>query len=826
MATDPVCGMDVEPAEAAGTSEHAGRTYYFCNLRCKAAFDAQPDRFVGPDAEKAIAEEPVFPTGGAPEAAAAARAESIQLPIAGMTCAGCARTVEGFLRRVPGVVEAKVNFAAETAYVRYDPQCVGLRDLVQAVREAGYEVAESGPGVTAPTPEEESERQAHRARRRMVLAWALTGPLAAMMLAFMVARDSLQAHVPAHDWLMVLLAIPVLAVCGFGTYRSALNGLRRLSPNMDVLIMLASGSAFLTGPLSLARLPVHNYAGVGAMIMAFHLTGRYVEAKARARASQAIRTLLELAAKTARVLREGREVEVLPHQVTVGDVMVVRPAEKVPTDGVVVDGRSYVDESMATGEPVPVLKQAGDQVIGATVNQEGLLRIRATRVGKETFLAQVVRMVQEAQASQVPVQAFADRVTGHFVPAVMGLSLLTFVAWLAFPDLLRGLAVKAQVVLPWVTADASPLSLAVFAAVAVLVIACPCALGLATPTALMVAGGMGARKGILIRSGEAIQTMKDVRTIVFDKTGTVTRGRPDVTDIVPFIGVSERDVLYWAASVESGSEHPLGRAVVRRAKEFGVALGQASDFQAVTGKGARGTVEGKVVLVGSPSLAAQEGVDISAGLEALRRLEEEARTAVMVAVDSHALGLIGIADEPKAGSAAAVARLKEMGFEVAMITGDNERTARAVARSVGIERVLAEVLPDRKAAEIKRLQADGGPVAMVGDGINDAPALAQADVGIALGTGTDVAIESSDITLVRGDLGAVVSAVKLSRATFRKIRQNLLWAFAYNLAAIPAAMLGLLHPLVAEACMAFSSVSVVSNSTLLRRADVSPDGVS
>jgi len=561
---------------------------------------------------------------------------------------------------------------------------------------------------------------------------------------------------------------------------------------------------------------------VGAMIMAFHLTGRYVEATARGRAGRAIRSLLELGARSARVLRDGREVEVPVERIAVGDLMVVRPGEKVPTDGVVVDGRSEVDESMATGESVPVPKAQGDEVIGATVNGQGLLKVRATKVGEETFLAQVVRMVREAQGSAVPVQAFVDRVTAFFVPVVIGLALLTFVAWLAFPGPLGRVAAGAAELLPWVHPGVSALSLAIFAGVAVLVIACPCALGLATPTALMVGTGMGARNGILIRSGQAIQVMKDVRTIVFDKTGTITRGAPEVTDVVALPGAQERDVLRLAASLEAGSEHPLARAVVGRAESDGIGLGEVTDFEAVAGQGVRGRVDGQDVRVGTRDMMAGEGVACEAAAEALERLESEARTAVIVAAEGRAVGLLGIADAPKQEAARAIAALKRMGFQVAMITGDNERTARAVAAQVGIDHVLAGVLPDRKVAEIKRLQAERGPVAMVGDGINDAPALAQADVGIALGTGTDVAIESADVTLVRGDLGAVVSAVKLSRATFRKIKQNLLWAFGYNLVAIPAAMLGLLHPLVAEAAMALSSVSVVANSTLLRRTDIRP----
>ncbi len=871
MTIDPVCGMEVGPEDAAGRSEYRGETYYFCNPRCKERFDADPAQFVGASQEQE--------QGGA---------ETIQLPIEGMTCASCAQTVEKALRALAGVEDVTVNLAIEEAQVTYDPSRTDRQEMARAVREAGYDVGEQGwqcvlsisdmscescaqtigralrkrdgvlaaevsfatgraevrhdPGVIGPQElvqavadagytarlgEAETDRslqQMHTARRRMWLAWVVTGPMILLMIPFMLELEALEDFRVYYEWAMVVLAVPVLFVAGLNTYRSAWKALTNLSPNMDVLILLGSGSAFVTGPLSLLRLGVHNYAGVGAMIMAFHLTGRYVEARARGRASKAIRKLLELGAKTARILRDGQEVEVPVDQIEVDDVMVVRPGEKIPTDGVVVRGRSSVDESMATGESVPVTRQEGDEVIGATVNQEGLLRVRATRVGEETFLANVVRMVRQAQSSRVPIQAFADRVTAYFVPAVIGLSVLTLLVWLIFQEPLGRWATFAHQFIPWINPEVEAVSLAIFAAVAVMVIACPCALGLATPTALMVGSGMGAQNGILIRSGEAIQAMKDIHTILLDKTGTLTKGQPEVTDLVGVSDIEEAEMLRVAASLESASEHPLARAILRRAQDEELDLAEPEDFEAVSGKGVRGVLGGQRALVGTPALLQAEGVDVGPVEEARARLQAEAKTAVLVARAGDVIGLIGIADTLKEDSARAVARLKEMGFEVVMITGDNERTARAIADLVGIDRVLAEVLPERKAREVERLQGEVGRVAMVGDGINDAPALAQADVGIALGTGTDIAIESGDITLVRGELGAVVSAVKLSRATFRKIKQNLFWAFGYNIIAIPAAMLGLLHPAIAEAAMAFSSVSVVSNSTLLRRADISPDG--
>ncbi len=810
MAIDPVCGMTVDPDGAAGSSLYKGDIYYFCNVGCKERFDADPEAFLS---AAEAAEEVAAPGTHEPGEGG----EVCTLSVTDMHCESCARTIARALRRREGVLEADVHFATGRAEVRYAPGRVSEEELLQAVADVGY------TAVVGEVEADVSVREMHRARRRTALAWALTGPITLVMIPFMLEMEAVRPFRLLYEWVVMLLAVPVLFGAGFATYRSALKSLRHLSANMDVLIMLGSGSAFLTGPLSLLGTGIHNYAGVGAMIMAFHLTGRYVEARARGRASRAIRELLELGARTARVLRDGEEVEVPVERIEVGDVMVVRPGEKIPTDGVVVGGRSSVDESMATGESVPVVREEGDEVIGATVNQEGLLRVRATRVGQETFLAQVVRMVREAQGSRVPVQGFADRVTAVFVPAVIALSALTLVAWLAFAGPLGEWAELAGGVLPWVKPGLGAVSLAAFAAIAVMVIACPCALGLATPTALMVGVGMGARNGILIRSGEAVQTMKDVRTIVFDKTGTLTKGEPAVTDVVALGGGREEDVLRWAACLESGSEHPLARAVLQRAAADGIEAGRCEEFEAVPGRGVRGTTSGRRILVGTAAFMAEEGVDCAAAGDARSRLEGEAKTAVLVAVDGRLTGVIAVADTLKEDSARAVARLKEMGFEVVMLTGDNERTARAVAGQAGVDRVVAGVLPERKAAEIRRLRGEAGPVAMVGDGINDAPALAEADVGIALGTGTDVAIESADITLVRGELGAVVSAIKLSRATFRKIKQNLFWAFGYNVVAIPAAMLGLLHPAIAEAAMAFSSVSVVSNSTLLQRVDIGPD---
>ena len=786
--------------------------------------------------------------------------ETVTLPIGGMTCASCVSHVERALNKVDGVTSAGVNLATEKATVTYVPGVAGLADFRQAVADAGYEVLEAPEGTVVEGEEvDEVELKMRAARFRMRVAWAFTAPITVWMFAEMFF-GIVWPNQTIYDLGMILLALPVLFWVGRKTYTGAWAAVRHGYANMDTLIALGTGVSLLTGPATFF-FPVANYAGVSAMIMAFHLTGRYVEESAKGRASQAIRKLLELGAKTARVLVDGREVEVPIENVAVGDVMVVRPGEKVPTDGVIIQGESAVDESMATGESMPINKRPGDEVIGATVNQEGLLKVEATRVGKDTFLAQVIKLVDECQGSKVPIQEFADRVTSVFVPVVIGIAIVTLLAWLFVPGLMQPL-VDAGTFLPWVNPGLGVITLAIVSLVAVLVIACPCALGLATPTALMVGSGMGAENGILIRSGEAIQTLKDVHTIVFDKTGTLTKGKPAVTDVVisdfrfqisdlafaapttlqpPVAGGSglgiigldsapqseisdlKSAILFWAGSAERGSEHPLGRAIVERAEAEGLALGEPLEFQAVRGKGVQAVVDGRRVLVGSRLLMREHDIDPTPLEADMRRLEHEAKTAMLVAVDDDLAGVVAVADTLKENSIAAIRELQAMGVETAMITGDNQRTAEAIARTVGISRVLAEVLPDGKVVEIQRLQEQVGLVAMVGDGINDAPALTQANVGIAIGTGTDIAIEASDVTLVRGDISGVVSAIKLSRATFRKIKQNLFWAFFYNVAMIPLAIIGWMHPVLAEIAMATSSTTVVTNANRLRQVDIRPD---
>lgn len=753
--------------------------------------------------------------------------EKISFSIDGMTCASCSAAVEKALNKSEGVYQANVNIATEKGSVEYNPEILSKNDFREIVKNSGYELARfEDEEVKRDSENAEDElsddmKKVKKAKKKMWGTWAFTIPIMLWMIPemfFGVAWPNMQIF----NLGMIVLAIPPLFVFGRKTFITAYRAVSHGSANMDVLIAMGTGAAFITGP-AVFFTPIANYAGVSAMIMAFHLTGRYIEETAKGRASQAIRKLLELGAKTATIIENGNEKEVAIENVQPGDIMLIKPGEKIPTDGEIVEGKTTVDESMATGESMPVKRKVGDEVIGATVNQNGLIKVKATKIGKDTFLAQVVKMVEEAQGTKVPIQEFADKITGIFVPTVLVIAALTFISWLIFPDAFREVGFWAQSFLPWVDPTLGTFTLAIFATIAVLVIACPCALGLATPTALMVGSGIGAENGVLIRKGEAIQTMKDVHTIVFDKTGTITKGKPEVTDIIAAPDSSDQELLQLAASVEAGSEHPLGEAIVRGAKDREIEIKDIKNFSAVTGKGVKAEVEGEEVFVGSRKLMESAEIDTSDFEDELQRLENEAKTAMLAAADGKMLGIVAVADALKEDSVQAIAELKKLGLETAMITGDNQRTAEAIAKEVGIDHVVAEVMPDGKVDKVKELQSEFGIIAMVGDGINDAPALTQANVGIAIGTGTDIAIESSDITLVRGDLSSVITAVKLSRATFRKIKQNLFWAFFYNLIAIPVAILGLLHPVIAEMAMATSSISVVTNANLLRRENVQAD---
>lgn len=722
----------------------------------------------------------------------------------------CAMVVEKAIRSVNGVKKLSLNINSHKADVLYSGPEEMKEMIRKAIERAGYKVM--GEESESLTQEDAEIREMREAKRRMLGAWVFSLPVAVLMFAEMFAG----VRVPFINWLFILAAAPVLFHFGRRTYVSGLKSARYLAFNMDFLIALGTLVAFITGFMRLF-LPMENYAAIAAMIMSFHLTGRYVEAKARGRASQEIRKLLELGAKSAVVVRKGKEMEIPVSEVRPGDVMVVKPGEKIPTDGTVVKGESSVDESMVTGESLPVEKRKGDAVIGATVNQDGILYVKATRVGKDTFLANIIRLVEEAQGSSVPIQEFADRVTAYFVPVVMIISLATLVLWLSFPETMKSLASFFSF-LPWINPDIGTVALALFASIAVLVIACPCALGLATPTALMVSSGMGARNGILIRRGEAIQTMKDVRIIVFDKTGTITRGKPEVREI--FAKGSEKRVMEVAAGLEKLSEHPLSKAVVNKAREMGLTgVVNVKGFRILRGRGVEGKAGTKRIVIGNEALMKERGIPLAGFEEKIKDFEERGFTAIVVSENRKVIGVIGIADAVKEDSAQAIKELNRSGYRTVMVTGDNERTAKAIAREVGIREVIANVLPEDKVRKVRELQEEG-KVAFVGDGINDAPALKQADVGIAIGTGTDIAIEAGDIVLAKGSLRGVVQAINLSKAAFRKIRQNLFWAFAYNIAAIPLAVMGVLHPVIAEIAMASSSITVVANANLLRRVKI------
>jgi P-type Cu+ transporter len=815
---DPVCKMVVREGSEAGKWDYKGSTYYFCNPSCLKRFMSEPERFLqgqSPKDKGQMADgEGQMASGDLPEPVLLDKTElgktqTVTLSVGGMSCASCVATVEKALNQLPGVKTATVNFAIEKAIVEFDPKVSPVPTLEKAVVDVGYEIRHEAAGS-----EDLAEAELRRASNRLVWAWILG--LVPMLL--MVLHSLYMVHIPGMVWIDVAFCAAVLFGPGWATLRGAWGSVRAGSASMDVLIVLGVAAALGSGVAVLAGLPIKSFADAGGMVMAVFLTGRYIEAKAKGRASQAIKKLVALGARTARIqLAEGVEKEVPVAQLAPGNVMVVRPGEKIPTDGRIVEGVTSVDESMATGESLPVEKGPGDEVIGATVNGNGLIKVEATRVGKDTFLSQVIKLVEQAQGTKIPIQAFADKVTAKFVPVVLLVAAATFAGWFFLAPSLRPMLEWASTFLPWVNPNLSVVSLAFFAGVAVLVIACPCALGLATPTALMVGSGIGAERGILFRSGEAIQTLKDVRAVVFDKTGTITQGRPAVTDVIPAAGVERADVLRMAAAVEKGSEHPLAGAVIAAAEVERVPGPLATDVQAVPGQGIKGMVEGVQVAVGKELLLKECGVDCRALTDAAAELQKRARSVLYVAAAGKLLGVIGVADTVKPDSAEAIAGLKALGIVPVMLTGDNHETAEAIAREVGIERVVAEVLPAQKQQVVMDLQKEFGVVAMVGDGINDAPALKAANVGIAIGTGTDIAIESSDVTLVRGSLAGVVAAVRLSRATFVKIRQNLFWAFFYNVVAIPLAMLGLLHPIMAEVAMGLSSVNVVTNSLRLRR---------
>ncbi|SFR07957.1 heavy metal translocating P-type ATPase [Desulfoscipio geothermicus] len=725
----------------------------------------------------------------------------VDLKISGMTCAACAARVEKTLSNRAGVLRANVNFAMERATVEYDPTRVDVEELKKAVADAGYRAEEGDKRFDADEEKMERERETRRQTNLLILSAALSIPLLAMMFA-----DLFNIHLPAlvhNKVFQFALATPVQFVAGFQFYRGAYKSLRHGSANMDVLVALGTTAAYFYSVATTFFIRGHVYYETGAIIITLIILGRLLESIAKGRTSEAIKKLMGLQARTARVFREGREMDIPVEEVRVGDLVLVRPGEKVPVDGIIEEGLSAVDESMLTGESIPVDKRAGDEVIGGTINKHGSFKFKATKVGADTALSQIIKIVEEAQGAKAPIQRLADVISAYFVPAVVGIAITTFLAW-------------------YFVAEPGNFSRALINFTAVLVIACPCALGLATPTSIMVGTGRGAENGILIKGGEHLEKAYALKTIVLDKTGTITRGQPSLTDVfITAPDMDERELLRLVASLEKGSEHPLGEAIVKGAREKDTELVDPRGFEAIPGHGVSGQVGDKQLLVGNRRLLASRNIAISAIQDTVEKLEGEGKTAMLVAVNNRAAGVVAVADTVKDTSAEAIRALKEMGIETIMITGDNRRTAEAIARQVGIasQNVLAEVLPQDKAREVNKLKEQGRVVGMVGDGINDAPALATADVGFAIGTGTDVAMEAADITLMRGDLRGVAASIKLSRATMRNIKQNLFWALIYNTLGIPLAALGFLSPVLAGAAMAFSSVSVVTNALRLKRFD-------
>jgi Cu+-exporting ATPase len=779
---------------------------------------------------------------------AAPGAEQVTIPVSGMTCAACSGRVQRALEKQPGVRDAAVNLMMKSATVRFDPGVTSPDRLVETIRGTGYGADLAPPEQTAFQEQEARDRsqdaEFRELRRKAGASFAVA--LVAMVVSMpLMSAGAHGQHGPVADpfmrwtmewlnpvlesvfpWLyrvpawvlsygLLALTVGVMAWAGRHFYTRAWAAFRHHSADMNTLVAVGTGAAFLYSVVATVAPGFFLSRGVNpdvyyeavVFIIALILMGNALEARAKRQTSSALRSLVQLQPRTARVLRDGAEADVPVEAVRPGDVVVVRPGERIPVDGEVVSGTSAVDESMLTGESLPVEKGPGDRVIGATINRTGAFRYRATTLGADSVLARIVQLMRDAQGSRAPIQRLADRISAVFVPVVISIAIATFVAW-------------------FVTADAAPGVRAFAAAVAVLIIACPCAMGLAVPTAVMVSTGKGAELGVLIKGGETLQRAGDIRTVVLDKTGTITEGRPTVTDVVAGPGWAgrEEELLRLTASLESSSEHPLADAIVRRAKDAGLALAQPESFDSVTGRGATGVVEGRAVVAGNEALMADYGLRVDVLAEAAERLTGEGKTPVWVDVDGELAGLLAVADPIKPSSREAVARLHRMGLQVVMLTGDNPRTAEAVARQAGVDRVVAGVLPEGKVAEIRRLQEAGQVVAMVGDGINDAPALAQADVGIAIGTGTDIAIEASDVTLMRGDLRGVANAIALSRRTMRTVKQNLFWAFVYNVVGIPIAA-GVLYPatgmllspILASAAMAFSSVSVVGNSLRLRR---------
>jgi Cu+-exporting ATPase len=865
---DPVCGMEIDPTTAFATREHMGQTFYFCSQSCADQFDRDPHRYLTTSATtgfnpQAVLSRIELPVSGMPLSEHSTRLESglqavdgvdealvnlttgrvgitydsqrvdvsqlvgaiksmgfqvgvtsVRIGIENLRCSSCVKSIEDELKSSQGVLNASVNIATQEATVDYLPQNTTLSQLNAAIETWGYKPRASTSDAPVDKQEEAHAREYRKLMNKFWFAAAVAVPVMATAYyqVVPVLRDMSMDSLRILWGITALLTLPVMFWSGSDFFTGAWAAFKHRSANMNTLIALGTGAAWLYSTFAILFPAVfpegtsEPFFDVVAVVIALVVLGQALELRAKGQSSSAIKKLLGLQSKTARVIRDGREMDLPVEEVLVGDVIQVRPGEKVPVDGVIVEGSSAVDESMLTGESMPASKKVDDEVIGATINKTGAFKFRATKIGKDTALAQIVKMVQDAQNSKAPIARLADTVSGYFVPIVMILAVWTFVIW-------------------FVVGPQPQLVYALVTSVTVLIIACPCALGLATPMSLMVGIGKGAENGILIRSGEALQTARAIQTVVLDKTGTITKGKPELTDIVLNEQLSEdnEQLLRLAASVEKVSEHPLAQAIVEGAQARKLALVEVKDFEAIPGHGVSAKVEGRHVLIGNLKFMNREKIALGSLEERSKSIADDGKTPMYMALDGKAAGIIAVADTVKEDSAEAIKVLQSMGIEVVMITGDNRRTAEAIARKVGITRVLAEVLPEDKANNIHLLQAEGKKVAMVGDGINDAPALAQADVGLAIGTGTDIAIEASDITLIKGSLKGVVTAIEVSRATMKNIYQNLFGAFIYNILGVPVAMGALfpffgllLSPLIAGAAMAFSSVTVVGNANRLR----------
>lgn len=724
--------------------------------------------------------------------------DKASLKITGMSCAACANRIEKGLNKLPGIYSASVNLVGEKAVIEYDPREINIEQMRAKVDSLGFTAHDLTDSKDRNQERKVKEAEVSRQRFRLILSAVLSFPLLwAMILHFFGIMGTI-GHFLNNPYLQFVLATPVQFVAGWQFYRGAYAALRNGSSNMDVLVALGTSAAYFYSIANVVRGVPELYFETSAILITLIILGKLLEATAKGHTSEAIKALMGLQAKTARVIRNGEELDIMIEAVLVGDIIVVRPGEKVPVDGVIVEGTSTVDESMLTGESLPVDKKVEDQVVGATINKFGTFKFKATKVGKDTALAQIVRIVEEAQGSKAPIQRFADIVSGYFVPTIIAIALLTFLGW-------------------YFVGDFGNFSRALINCISVLVIACPCALGLATPTSIMVGTGKGAENGILIKGAEHLENAHRLTAIVLDKTGTITKGKPDVTDIISLANLTESELLQIVVGAEKKSEHPLAEAIVKFGLSQGIIARDPETFTAIPGYGVEVLQDGNRILVGTRKLMRENNIMIEPVISQIEGLEEQGKTVMLISLGDQLAGLLAVADTVKEHSAEAVAELKQLGIEVWMITGDNERTARTIASQVGIDHVMFEVLPEYKAQKVESLKKEGKVVAMVGDGINDAPALATADVGFAIGTGTDVAIEAADITLMRGDLLGIVAAIRLSKATMKNIKQNLFWALIYNSLGIPVAVAGYLSPVVAGAAMAFSSVSVVMNALRLKR---------